>query len=557
MRKLVILFLVFALLLGTTALAEYNTLQWPLVDENEKVTISVVTMRNDAQQTLDVNEKWFWQYLEKYSGIDFEITEILNSAKDEKINLLFATGDLPDVLMGLNLSTTQLVTYGMVDQMLLDFSPYITEDIMPNLTAWMKAYPISRSYVTTPDGAIYSLPCYSVVEYTVGNGAPLAINREAVEAIGKQLPKTLDELTEVLYALKETNPNSTPLGGGSNASDPRTYILNALGYLCNAGNGDGYRIAILNGEAVIPAYTEGFKEYLKILNQYYTDNILCEDFFTIDTTSLNALMQEGKVFVYAGYPYTALPEYEDFNKWSAGYPLTSASNETAQWLAPNPYLVGGVAVSKEAENPELICRFLDFFFSDMGMMSMWEGPMNGSEEAMDLTGGWHFNEGAINRSFVDVENGLYSSGTAYVYNVSGGMPLSFGNRSHSLGREDEGLYVVGNVLASMWGLEVSNESVWDMQSGDANFRSTYQTNLEPYEVEGFPAITYFTEEETLAMNDLQAVLEPYIEAEVAKFIVGNRSLDEFDAFENELKSMGIEKYLGYYQTAYANYLATK
>ena len=72
---------------------------------------------------------------------------------------------------------------------------------------------------------------------------------------------------------------------------------------------------------------------------------------------------------------------------------------------------------------------------------------------MGLTGGWHFKEGAVNRSFVDVENGLYATGTAYVYNVSGGMPLSFGNRSHSLGREKEGLYVVGNVLASLWGAE--------------------------------------------------------------------------------------------------------
>lgn len=559
MKKLVCLLLACLLLLGSTALAEYNTLQWPLVKEGEKASISVVVLRNDANQTIDVNEKWFWKYLEKYSGIDFEITEILQSAKDEKMNLMFAMAELPDILMGLNLTTEQLVTYGVVDKMLLDMSPYITEDIMPNLSAWMEAYPISRSYVTTPDGAIYSLPCYSVVEYTVGNGSAVAVNKEAVEAIGKQLPRTLDELNDVLYALKAAYPDSTPLAGGKAASDPRGYILNAMGYLLKGGDGsgDGWGIAIKNGEPVIPAYTPDFKEFLKQLNQYYNDGIIREDFFTADNTSVNAQMQEHKNFVFTGYPYTALPEYADFSQWCAAYPLTSALNETAQWQAPNPFLVGGVAVSAKAKSPELICRFLDFFYSDMGMMSLWEGPMNGSEEAMGLTGGWHFKEGAVNRSFVDVENGLYATGTAYVYNVSGGMPLSFGNRSHSLGREKEGLYVVGNVLASLWGLKVDNEIVWDMNSGDANYRSTYQTNLEPYETAGFPAITYFTEEETLAMNDLAVILQPYIETEVAKFIAGKRSLDEFDAFQNELKGMGAGDYLAYYQKAYENYLATK
>ena len=58
MKKLVCLLLACLLLLGSTALAEYNTLQWPLVKEGEKASISVVVLRNDANQTIDVNEKW-------------------------------------------------------------------------------------------------------------------------------------------------------------------------------------------------------------------------------------------------------------------------------------------------------------------------------------------------------------------------------------------------------------------------------------------------------------------------------------------------------------------
>ena len=558
MKKFVCLLLACLLLMGSTALAEYNTIQWPLVQDGETVKISVVTMRNATYQTIDVNEKWFWKYLEKNSGIDFEITEILSTAKEERMNLLFASGDLPDILMGLGLTTQQLVTYGMVDGMLMDLAPYITEDIMPNLYAWMEAYPLSKAYVTTPDGAIYSLPCYASVERTFGNSGRFYINHEALKAVGKELPKTLDEFTEAMYAIKAANPEATPINGGAQIQHPGFYILNALGYLGQQTNtaGFGLDVAIYQNEVVIPVYTEGFKEYLEIMAQYYKDGIIAEDFFTLDQTTMNARIQEGKMVTYGSFPYVVVPNAADFSQWSAAYPLTSEKNPEAQWLSYNPFKIGGVAVSADAENPELICRFLDFFYSDKGGLSLWCGPQAGTEDTLGITGGWHFLEGATQRTFVDFENGVVSNASYLAYDQHGGMSSAFGNRSHHLGLEAEGVDNL-NALVQYVGGQPITEYVYDVNKGDGHARASAVTNVAPYEVEGFPEVIYYSEDDTLAMTDLLAVLQPYIESEVAKFIVGNRSLDEFDAFQEELEKMGIEEYQGYFQDAYAAFLANK
>jgi len=51
--------------------------------------------------------------------------------------------------------------------------------------------------------------------------------------------------------------------------------------------------------------------------------------------------------------------------------------------------------------------------------------------------------------------------------------------------------------------------------------------------------------------ELRSVIDPYIEAEVAKFITGARSLDEFDAFQAELDGLGIDELEGIYVDYYA------
>jgi len=65
---------------------------------------------------------------------------------------------------------------------------------------------------------------------------------------------------------------------------------------------------------------------------------------------------------------------------------------------------------------------------------------------------------------------------------------------------------------------------------------------------------YMTEEEALEAVDLQTVIYDYVVAESAKFITGLRPLDEIDDFQEELKKLGVEKYVQMYRDAYKTYM---
>ena len=119
----------------------------------------------------------------------------------------------------------------------------------------------------------------------------------------------------MLYKFKELHPEGVPLGSGAkNAdNDPRNYILNAFGYLWPGeySNQIGIQPAVREGKTVIPAYDDTFVEFLKLMNQYYTDGLMSADFFTIDQTTAYAQLAEDAVGTYAGLAYLALPEKED------------------------------------------------------------------------------------------------------------------------------------------------------------------------------------------------------------------------------------------------------
>ena len=129
MKKLVSFLLALVLVLSSvSALAAYNDhtdyVDWPIVKDGEKLTVSVATKRSE-QYGKDPDQQWFWIWSETYSGIDFEVDQILSTAVDERKSLMFASGDLPDLLFGINLDTSELVRYGMGEGMLLDLTPYM------------------------------------------------------------------------------------------------------------------------------------------------------------------------------------------------------------------------------------------------------------------------------------------------------------------------------------------------------------------------------------------------------------------------------------------------
>lgn len=547
MKRFVSVMMALALLLccfAATAELDYrNYSSFPICEPGE-VSIEIAVVNDETYNIGELEtDNWWWNWAEKVTGIDFDVKLINTSAKGEWLNLTLASMDLPDVFMGFSMTTSDLMMYGAADGVLLNMNDYITPELMPNLSALMDFNEDLRPIITALDGGIYSLP-YIQANYN-GDSSRSFINAELLNTIGKEIPTTLDEFIDVMYAIKEYDPEMIPLGGGQDAFNPIYYILNAFGYL-GEGYNDGTQVTIRNGEVVIPAADELYIEVLKLMNQFYTDGIISQDFYTLDSTMVNAQMADGKLGLYPFVPFTVTPDPVDFQKWESVTPLTSEWNETPQWKAIDTIQVGGFVVSAKTEHVEEILRFADFLYSDIGWYYMALGPVAGSSDCDERYSGWYIDPVTLNAIYPDLESGRFASLSYLSATTKTSVQGAFGNMdvwpSHP-----EYDYEMRRQWIS--GLDPVEPEL-DLSIGDSQFRASMLKYIRPYEVPGYPSVVFRTEEDNYAMADLETVLVPYMQSESAKFITGKRDLSEFDSYLEELEAMGIEEYVGYYADAY-------
>jgi putative aldouronate transport system substrate-binding protein len=493
---------------------------------------------------------WISRYLKDKYNMEFEVESILNTALSERKSLMFGAGELPDIMMNMALSTTEVFKYGQLEGQLLKCDEYINETLTPNIYAVLQNREDAKAFATTPDGHIYSLPMANQLD-DEGAYPRIFVNRKWLDSLGIDMPRTLDEFTDMLYEVKEKDPagvgseNVFPLGGGDEAVSNSFYLLTALGYV--TADPYGASVCLRNGEVVIPAYDiEVYKEFLRIMNQYYKDGIINKNYYTLEQTEAIAQLNGGQTAVYRDPVYvTGLPTW---NEWEALYPLTSEWTSEPVWLKPNAVRIGNLAFSADTEYPELCMRFADIYYNYTtdDCRALWIGPGADSEYNYDYVNAHWDHETETE----DWDSSGFPEGvdlwTYLMQYLTGFMP-QFGAFEDRPARDQH---------AKMLGGENPAEKKFNLENPDYHYRASVYSNIVPYGVEGFPTIYYVDEETDTAITDLETLIVPYIKEQVSLFVTGERPLDQVEAFAEELKGMGIEDLLSIYKDVYDTYKAT-
>ena len=557
MKKLVSLLLAVALLVSvfsTLAVAE------------EKVTVSLLTTRNSTA-TNDIEDVWFFKYLAQKMNVDFELEQTLET--DQRISLMFASDSVPDLVWGIRLSNNDVMVYGMQEGMLLNWKDLITPELMPNTYQAMQDYPDAFTASTAPDGNIYTLPMITGSSYYTNTGTFSAairmyINKDWMDACGiTELPTTLDEYLEVLRTFKEKDPmglgeNNIPLIG--NQEKDKTFVWNALGFHGTATQAYGTAFDLKDNQLVLPCYTEEAKEFITFYNTLYNEGLISPDYFTLDQTAARGLMASGVCGVLGDSTLTAIGDA--WPSWVALSPLTSDVNDVAV-AAFNPgYSVGQLYASAYTEHPEVLARIVDYMYSDEGALYYNYGPMKGTEETLGMVDGWYYDEN--NRITTDkVVNGEFTDISEYAYQYIKSYSSAPGRFDHysQTAAAMAGIEFPGKemtIVDKLTGAEIPSliMDVYTDDNNDGHWRITQSEALiDPLTAVRLPDV-YLTAEQNQRVADLSTVINDYVTAESAKFIVGTRPLSELDAYFEELKSLGIEEYIAIYQEAYAPFLET-
>lgn len=532
--------------LGEGAYPEYLNLDsyYPFVKDGHSVELEFgIIVTTDFSE--DPNSRYFWKLMEEVFNLKCKVTQVTN--KDEYVTLSFAANDLPDILIGVELTTTQLVNYGMLEGQLLNIEPYLSKELTPRLCDLYEKYPEIKSGTTTPDGAIYTVPYImdpnNPVLYAVSS-----INMDMLEETGRtEKPTTLEELVEVLYEFQALGDDVIPLAGSWENANPTSMLLRALGYETRFFD----KICLKDGEVVLPAADEGYLAYLTLMNQFYNDGIIEKDFFTNDLITLQAEAAEKRLGVLDSAPdgYSADPQF--FQQFEA-LPALSSANSTRRVATQNNFWsAGGCVISAATEHPELCLRWIDWMMTTEGTHAAWVGAHRDNETLMlDGWGGWYVNE---NYSRMDVDRDTWPDRWtgAVEYLRQEVAAFNMGSLGYTV---EEDAY-----RQSMSGLELRTpQTVWALDPNNASYywrTSADQEYTELNEVDISTLLYFFDEDTNDRLIELEALLTPYIESETAKFITGARPLAEFEDYLQEMQNLGAEEYVKYYADSYALYLS--
>lgn len=480
---------------------------YPIVSE----PLTLKMMSQDVG-VADWNKMPVLQEMEKLTGIKLQFQNAPLDSFATKKNLVFASGDLPDMFYAADLKPAEQVTYGS-QGVLIPLEKYIDEGYAPNIKKIFDDHPDIRKSFTTPDGHIYALPNVDLA--AVWYRGPMWYNGKFLKSLGAAEPKTTEELYAYLKRVKDEDAN----GNGKKDEIPLTSVklddlrMYFLGFW---GIYDEVIYADKEGKVHYTPQEEGYKGYLTFLNRLWKDELLDHETFSQTDEQKKAKGKNNQIALFNDYfPYFTLG-----GEPSGDNPLmmpvkSEIAGSPVYGKHPGISANGTFAITSSNPSPEATMRWVDYLYSYEGATLFNQGPENllwkyknketHEKEWLPVPGGGDREEyrGTITPNYGILTPGMNSS------------ELAVGLRS------DFDLWI-------------------DKQNAE---------KLTPIGKAPFPNV-YLTNEEQTEASALLSDLNTYVQQMEAKFVTGQESLSNWDKYLDQIKKMGGDRIAELYQSAY-------
>jgi putative aldouronate transport system substrate-binding protein len=286
---------------------------------------------------------------------------------EQKMNLMIASGDLPDFFYVSPSQFERLASTGQLEdltQVLKDYSTKYTKKYLTGDYAGLLE-------VVTKNGKVYGIPNGQTYH---DSGFMLWMRSDNVQKASLTIPKTVDELDKILEAFKKNDYDKT---GG----DKYPIALADANIGSNYwGIGDAFfnmfhaypNIWVENSKGELedgmfgPEYRENTRKALLKLEDYYKKGYIHPDFATFDDTKYNELIvnnQSGVVFGGlwdAWWPLNLNIEKHPNAKWLP-VAIPSADGEMAKSSVTAATVLGISVAKKGVAHPEALVKMENLF----------------------------------------------------------------------------------------------------------------------------------------------------------------------------------------------------
>ena len=329
----------------------------------EKKTLSVYIRDNSSGVIGDYGRVAAFQAAAERLGVELEFVHPTTGGEADQFNLMIGSGKYPDIIVW-EFSTAAMGLSELIDSGILIDMDGLIRQYAPNYLKVLERDPSYPKEVRSDEGKYQAF-------YTFNVSIPLSsgpvFREDLLAKYGLELPKTVDEWTNVMTTLKEKDPNvSYPLTASKSYVGEVWFreLLPAYNTRTEFCLGD-------NGQVVYGPATENFKAYLAKLAEWYNAGLIDPEFMSNDNKALNAKIADGTSAVATmaigsgirSITENTRPNNPDFKLTGVAWPVLNAGDTSSYGVAHTSVQA---AITSSCADPVLATQVLDYFYSEEG-----------------------------------------------------------------------------------------------------------------------------------------------------------------------------------------------
>lgn len=473
----------------------------------------VIYMNNGAFSVATGSDKSMYTDMQNYilekTGVVVDVIQPPSGSESEKLAVLLASGDQLDSWIG---SWMDYAADGVIRKL----NDYTDNEDYQKLEKIWADWDGCLEGMQDDKGNIWGVP-----RTTSTAAYPVFVRQDWLAQLGMDMPTTIDELEAYVYAVKEAdffgNGGTIPMSTTSVSDLEMTF----LGGFVATGRGNWINE---KGE-VMPFYTApGYKDFLETMHQWFEDGIFHKECFSWDATTLRQYIASGAVGSTAHWYSRVTLENKnleanvpyDFSKTTYIYGicedgLVGANGQKTQTLN-GTRSTSGWLISSKCKNVEAFLKFTAWAYEPYNYNTLVYG-FEGEHWAYDSNDP----DAVANNKVVTLEGGRVY---ARDYVISLGLPTEvLTSEYYDDGRQDLHNYWLQH--------ELGRGGTTCAMPGE-----TWQCAFD---------------KEAVSLNAPSAQdVETYYRENALRFINGERSLDEYDQFIEELYGVGLQEWIDEY-----------
>lgn len=496
-----------------------NKTGYPIVDE----AMSLSVLCGMTEDVTSADQCDIYNEIAELTNVDVDWELMTFNVWTEKKGVVFARKELPDILHKVDLTDTEYLELVDVGK-LVAIDEYF--EYTPNFVQVLENSPGLKEAITAEDGHIYAFP------YAIGHGAEVYdcstnkvtyINKKWLDAVGMDIPKTTEDLKNVLVAFKEQDPN----GNGKADEIPLTVLqgimtdwFGAFGIVPNANEYKLDNLTIMDGEVTYAATRDEYRAALDYFHELWDLGVIDPEAFTQDSAMFNGKLKSetrvaGMFEVWRGTSWRLSNEDDEY----AILPALTGPNGDCMY--PENYAGlkkrASTMVTTDCENIELAMRWIDTLIDPKYAYQFWSNTREGVH---------YTDNGGVMETIMTADQKDPVQAALVDMRLILVDPITVAKQPRS---EDP--------------FNVNNEKA----VSDAIYKPFYPEQHYPN--------VFLTVAESEAVADITAELKIYMDQFYANWIINGGDDAAWEAHLKQLEKLGVNEWIEVYAGAYERYKA--